>query len=168
VAWWPWGKEARDRKEAVMLEVAKANRDQFIIDAAQKKQQAIAAEAAQKLLALATDFTKRKKDVRKLKEATDQQKEMRKLYESVSVSAPTAGLSSIAWHQTAMTPTPNAMAHIKVLRDEFEHHRQMWNMNEEAYNNRLAEMDELLAEQRALISDMQDEIDALKAGVVLD
>lgn len=60
------------------------------------------------------------------------------------------------------------MRAIKMLRDEFEHHRECWTMNEQAYNNQIAELKHTVAEQEERLSDMQNEIDALKAGVVLD
>lgn len=77
-------------------------------------------------------------------------------------------LQGIAWHHTAMAPRPDPMQAIKMLRDEFEHHRACWTTNEQAYNNQIAELKHTAAEQEECLSDMQNEIDALKAGVVLD
>jgi chromosome segregation ATPase len=151
MSWWPWGKKARERKA---LEAASA------VDAEKVRKaltEAKAQEAAQKIQEIAAAYI----DPYKL-----QQEAVKKATHRARNTG--RSLQGIAWHQTAMTPIADPMAAIKLLRDEFEHHRECWTMNEQAYNKRIAELTEKLAEQETLIAEMQDEIEALKMGVALD
>jgi len=161
--WWPWGKEAREAKEAK----AKEARDRKMLSEAEARLGITATDAAKKVQEIAAAYTRDNQQ-----NSADLQSQLTQMLRGVPKN-PSPSKSKypwIAWHQTAPTSQrgPDPVALIEQLREDFEYHRKCWDMNEQAYNNQIAKLDERLIDQENLIHELQNEIDALKHGVVLD